>query len=46
MLSILPAYEEPMLKTYTEGVPQKCSLKKAFCCRYVAYLQKNTHTEV
>ena len=37
-LHLLPLY----WNRYTEGVPQMCSLKKAFCCRRVAYLQRNT----
>ena len=31
-----------MIKT----VYKRSSLKEAFCCRYVAYLQRNTHTKV
>ena len=34
------------LEQYTGVVPQKWSLEKVFCCKYVAYLQNNTHAEV
>ena len=34
------------LEQYTEAVLQTFLLKKAFCYRYVAYLQSNTHVEI
>ena len=40
------AFIASIFKTSTEAVPQMCSLKKAFCCRYVAYLEKNNHAEM
>ena len=40
------AFIASIFKTSTEAVPQMFSLKKAFCCRYVAYLEKNNHAEM
>ena len=34
------------LERYAETVLQTLLLKKAFCYRYVAYLQRNTHAEL
>ena len=34
------------LERYTEAVLQTLLLKKAFCYRYVAYLQRNTYAEL
>ena len=31
---------------YISSLLEVLSKKRAFCCRYVAYLQKNTHAEV